>query len=236
MTPYMETRHEKSLKNKRYERKFVISELDYSEIEHIIKHNPSAFSELFYERRVNNIYLDSVNLENYHDNVAGNSERIKIRIRWYGKIFGSIRKPVLEIKTKCNELGEKISFPLVTFTLDENFSLNLLKKVFLESNLPEWLIEKLKLCQPILLNSYKRKYFISADKKCRITLDKNLIFFRIGNKNNSFKEKINKDEIYVLEVKFSLKNHDDVKKIFSYLPFRLIANSKYVSGINLLNY
>ena len=93
------------LKNFRYEKKFVINEMSLLEIEHLIKFSPQVFSEIFNERRVNNIYLDSLELENYYENIVGNSERIKIRIRWYGKTFGFVFKPVLEIKIKNNDLS-----------------------------------------------------------------------------------------------------------------------------------
>lgn len=218
----------------RYERKFVVSELKSYEIEHLIKHNPAMFSEIFYERRVNNIYLDSRDLKNYRENLAGISERIKIRIRWYGKIFGLIRKPVLELKIKKSELGKKLSYPLESFTLDKNFSLDLLQKIFLKSNLPQRLIEELKLLHPTLINSYKRKYFISADKKYRITLDKEQIFFRIKNRQNLFNEKITNKETCIIELKYLLKDYENAKNITEYFPFRLIANSKYIRGVDLL--
>ena len=63
----------------RYERKFIV-ELDAEEIEYLIKHHPFMFSEIFYKRNVNNIYLDSVDLQNYKENLAGDSERVKIRV------------------------------------------------------------------------------------------------------------------------------------------------------------
>jgi len=224
--------NEKELGSLRYEKKFVITELSSGEIEHLIKFSPAIFSEIFYERRVNNIYLDSIDYENYRDNLAGNADRIKIRIRWYGKIFDLVKNPVLELKIKNNELGRKISFPLKLFVLDKNFSLDLLQENFSKSNLPRWLIEKLKLYQFSLLDSYKRRYFISADKDLRITFDRDLIFFRIKNKNNSFKEKIINKENYILELKYLFKDYEKVK---DYFPFRIVANSKYVFGVNLLD-
>ncbi len=193
------------------------------------------FSEIFYERRVNNIYLDSIDLKNYKENLAGISQRIKIRIRWYGKVFGIIKNPVLELKIKNNELGKKLSFPLKSFILDKKFSAKLLQKVFLESNLPKWLIEELRLYSPSLLNSYKRKYFISADKKYRITLDRYQIFFRIKNGENFFREKIINKETYILELKYSSKDYGKTESITKYFPFRFTANSKYVCGIDLLD-
>ena len=128
--------------NLRYERKFVITELDFNEIKHIIRHHPSAFSEIFYERIINNIYLDSLDLENYFTHISGHSQRMKLRIRWYGETFGLIKKPILEIKMKNNELGKKSHFPLKSLILDKNFSFELLLDIFSQSKLPDWLFEK----------------------------------------------------------------------------------------------
>ena len=165
------------VENFRYEKKFVTSELFLYEVEHLIKHNPLVFSEMYNKRTVNNIYLDSIDYKNYREHIEGTSQRLKVRIRWYGETFGFIKNPVLELKIKNNELNKKLHFSLDPFVLDKSFSLDLLQKVFLNSKLPKWLIEKLRLFFPTLLNSYKRKYFVSADKKHRITLDWDMIFF-----------------------------------------------------------
>jgi SPX domain protein involved in polyphosphate accumulation len=218
----------------RYERKFAISEMSVREVENFIKHCPAIFSEIFYERTINNIYFDSPDFKNYNENLQGNSQRMKIRIRWYGEMFGLIHKPVLELKIKNNELGTKKSFLLKDFVLDKKISLDFLQEVFLKSNLPNWLIEELKISYPSLLNSYKRKYFISADKKYRITLDWDLIFFRINKGRNLFAEKVS-DEASVLEIKYSLKDSDSEAFIGQYFPFRMVAHSKYIKGIDLLD-
>ena len=94
----------------RYERKFLIRDLSVQEIETIIKLHPNFFSEIYYQRNVNNIYFDSLELESYQDNVTGSAQRVKTRIRWYGELFGLIEKPVLELKIKSGFLGRKESF------------------------------------------------------------------------------------------------------------------------------
>jgi len=225
-----------NFENARYERKFVISELNLNEIEKIIKLNPIMFLEIFHRRTINNIYFDSLAMKNYYDNLAGNSQRLKIRIRWYGKLFGLIKKPILELKIRNNEIGKKIIFPLKEFRLDKSLSKEFLQKeVFSKSNLPDWLREKLKLYQPFLLNSYKRKYFISANKKYRITLDNDLIFFEIKEKNNLFKYKIKRGDI-ILEIKYDREKDEKIRQITQHFPFRLAKSSKYVYGIDILKY
>ena len=224
-----------TMKKFRYERKFMISDLDFQLIEHLIKHNPAMFLEKFHERRVNNIYFDSVDFKNYHEKVSGISERIKIRIRWYGKTFSLIKEPVLEIKIKKEELNRKITFKLKSFTLDKNFSSDFLqKKVFEKSSLPGFFAEMLRVSRPVLLNSYERKYFQSVNKKYKITLDKNLSFFKLKNKNNRFNEKILDKDNQILEIKYPEDCDDKILEVTKHFPFRLTASSKYVYGVDLL--
>jgi len=221
----------------RYERKFVISEMSIHEVEQVIKLNPKMFFEIFDERKVNNIYLDSTDMGDYYNNTNGNPQRLKMRIRWYGELFGLIEKPVLEIKIKNNELGKKIHFPLKQLVLDNNFSFEYLhKEILLKSKLPKWLIEELKLRYPTLLDAYTRKYFCCIDKTHRITLDSDLIFFKIKNRNNTFNEKMIDRKNIILELKYEKKDDKKTANITKYFPFRLNKSSKYVTGLNLLNY
>ena len=107
----------------RYERKYFITEITGKDIDYIVKIHPAMFSEIFHERSVNNIYFDSPELNNYFDNIDGNMYRVKSRIRWYGRTFGVIEKPVLELKIKNGLLGRKVSYSLDTFKLDGHFNM-----------------------------------------------------------------------------------------------------------------
>jgi len=98
------------------------------------------------------------------------------------------------------------------------------------------LIEELKFYYPTIINSYKRKYFVSSDKKYRITIDWDQYFFRIGSLNNFFKEKVRDQMTCILEIKYSLEDEKSVSLITQHFPFRLIANSKYVKGIDALDF
>ena len=101
----------------RYERKFIINNLSSNQVESIIKLNPLAFSEVYHQRYVNNIYFDTPGFHFYHDNSDGNSQKTKVRIRWYNKLFGVIKNPVLEFKIKSGLVGKKVSFSLPLFEI-----------------------------------------------------------------------------------------------------------------------
>ncbi len=80
--------------NFRFERKFTIPDgFTIVAIEQFIKQNKALFREVFHIRQVNNIYFDTAAYNDYFDNVLGVSDRKKIRIRWYGDTFGTIKKP-----------------------------------------------------------------------------------------------------------------------------------------------
>ena len=119
----------------RFETKFSISNLAYDKIEYIIKTHPAIFNEIYYKRYVNNIYFDNLDLTSFKDNIEGVNERKKVRIRWYGDLFGLCKNPVLEIKYKKGFLGWKEKHLLPDFSLNLNKSFdyekiffNLLKK------------------------------------------------------------------------------------------------------------
>ena len=62
--------------------------------------NPYCFKEIFHRRSVNNIYFDDQNMSFYRQNVAGDANREKYRLRWYGDDFVKVSNPTFEIKKK----------------------------------------------------------------------------------------------------------------------------------------
>lgn len=219
----------------RYERKFVSSFMSRYEVESIIKLHPAMFSEIYHQRFVNNLYLDNPRFSSYFDNEDGVSERVKTRIRWYDDLFGTVTEPYLELKVKKEFLGGKLRFPLKSFCLDEDCSLQALQNVFDGSDLPGLLREQLKSMGFALINRYTRKYFESADHKFRITIDFDLEYFRINDFRNSFTERLTDRQKVILELKYDQADDDQARFITNQLPFRLTKSSKYAMGIQWLH-
>jgi len=218
----------------RYERKFIDENSGLAETEHKIKLNPAGFSEIYSSRFVNNIYFDTPDYRFYLDNISGKSERVKIRIRWYGDLFGEIYKPVLEFKIKKGYLGRKLHFSLTPFLLNEDFNFQSLFTVFEKSKLPGWVFEELTGLGPTLLNSYRRKYFLSFNKHFRITLDDRLKYTNIERNNNTFSVGgINNRDI-VVELKYDENKDNTAFNVSNHFSFRLSKNSKYVNGVEML--
>ena len=92
----------------RFERKFIIPYNKKNLLDYFLKIHPLNIKKLYDNRVINNIYLDDLNFKFFKDNIDGISDRIKIRIRWYGETFGEIKNSKLEFKIKQNTLGKKI--------------------------------------------------------------------------------------------------------------------------------
>src|SRR5687768_4988208 len=206
----------------RYERKYRAEETTLSEVLQTIKLHPASFRKAFPDRFINSIYLDTYELDYYNDNIAGISDRIKQRIRWYGVDLEQISNPVLEIKLKNNEVGYKRYAELPAFKPGQNFSYEKYMKQHL------WLATNNIV--PTVMIRYMRSYFLSFDKKIRITVDRDLAYYPVDQKLN-FNIQPYTDPTIILELKYPAdyyKNHDSFTQA---LPFRMTRNSKYVQAI-----
>lgn len=218
----------------RYERKFRVDQIARAEIENIVRLHPEGFSEAYPLRNVNNIYFDSFNLQTFVDNVDGIGNRTKFRIRWYGELFGAVAKPILEYKIKLNLVGTKFFYPIKPFRLEPGVTSQDLYAAVANSDMPEDCKQQIRQLRPILLNSYTRKYFVSADGHYRLTLDYDLSYYRIQEMNNTFLQHNVDRHTTVVELKYPCELDWDAHKISSLFPFRMTKNSKYVTGVQSL--
>jgi len=218
----------------RYERKFLITGYSHKDVEQMIKFHPACFSEIYHERTVNNIYFDTPGFGHYYDNVEGSQDRLKVRIRWYGELFGTVGQPVLEHKIKKGLLGKKDSYALRPFTLDGQFDQRQILNAISGSELPQQVRDELLSLRPALMNSYTRRYFMSADKNFRITIDHSLSYYRISYGSNTFTNKSIDHNATVLELKYDSALEQEAKEIGALFPFMMTKNSKYLTGMERL--
>ena len=218
------------LSDYRYERKFSLPGLSKQEIERIIKFLPGFFSEIFYERLINNIYLDTFNNTSYFDNINGLRDRKKVRIRWYGDLFGIIEKPILEFKMKKGLLGFKASYPLSEFTFNKDFEKKTIKNLVNFSDLKDIIKLELDTLEPTMVNRYKRKYFQSADKRIRITIDTEMTYYDVNMHYNSFLHNLIDQTGVIVEIKYNASDDGFVKSLLRSIPFRVSRSSKYING------
>ena len=218
----------------RYERKFFVCNMDRISVENIVLSHPAFFSEIFYERYINNIYFDSLDFNNFMDNIDGNMYRTKYRIRWYGDMLSEIARPILELKIKNGLVGTKESYQLNSFELAKGISVSKLKSVVSDSSIDSQVEFSLQEQIPVMHNRYKRKYFESSDKKFRITIDDEQSFHKLNAFNNTFLQVHKDSNNVIIELKYDVEYESEAFLITNKLPFRLTKSSKYSRGITLL--
>lgn len=218
----------------RYERKFAMQDLSRHELEAMVRLHPAAFSEIYHHRCVNNIYLDWLDCRAYLDAVEGARDRTKVRIRWYGELFTNVHQPVLEIKIKRGLVGTKRSFPLRPFSIGPGFEGRALAGLFADSELPPDVYEQLRSVTPVLANRYTRQYFRSADRRFRITIDWEMLFYRMQAGRNSFCHGWSDPNAVVLELKYNRCDDEVAPAVVRAFALRLTKSSKYVSGLEAL--
>lgn len=215
----------------RYERKFLVDQLDQHQVRAIVKRHPGMFIEPYPPRYVNNIYLDTLDMENYYDNVGGFMDRQKVRIRWYGELFGKIEKPLLEFKIKHGLAGNKIQYPFTPFIIGKGFSDAYFKKISRTADLPDHVKTYLRDVNIALLNCYYRWYFVTVDGKYRLTIDAKLTYHNANQLKNSFMHRQVDYNSIVVELKYQVEDENHAGKISAYFPFTVSKSSKYVMGI-----
>jgi len=224
-------REYKILENYRYERKFRPESLSVRQIENIVLGSAAFFRRIYHPRYVNNIYLDTPELDCFYDNTTGKSDRKKYRLRWYGNLKGHISGAVFEIKIKNAYRGTKLSFFLPDFELTENFSTVDCFQLLKNSDIPLEILDDVAGMEMKLLNSYKRTYFRDVTGNYRLTIDDDIKYFNIKDNFNLIKEFI-RDIDNVVEIKYDEEHNEYATHIISTLPFRMTRNSKYVEGIS----
>jgi len=220
-----------TIENLRYERKFYVEDLTAREVELIVKHHPAMFKEIYYERRVNSLYFDKFKFKHFTDSLDGESKRIKVRIRWYGDLFGSVKDPILEFKFKSNTLVGKLLYPISSFQMNEDISAETMRDILRDSSLPENIEHCLQELNPYIAISYSRKYFLSADGLYRITIDRDVNGYRMRHYHNNFSHQTKSSSHIILECKYDRDTEKDISSITNLFPFRMTKSSKYVDGM-----
>ncbi len=214
----------------RREIKFVANELFINDIHAWILASKLFLRKEFQDRTVNNIYYDTYNYDAYSDNLDGISRRTKLRYRWYGESIEPCDGS-LELKKRENAFGFKKNQKIKLLNINGcHRSLSMaLRKSVPDSWLP--LLDYYSV--PVILNRYRRSYFLSKCKKIRVTIDREHVVFdqRLSNKINITK-KANTVQYIIVEVKFHPDLTEYVSEKIADIPMRISRNSKYINSVN----
>lgn len=177
-----------------------------------------GFIQSFKPRRVNSIYFDDFDFSCLRDNIDGNPNRDKLRVRYYNSSFNSAK---IEIKHKRKSIGYKSVFKLNSEMLSEKMVINS-AKIWCKKNILTHLI-------PSAFVYYNRSYYQS--NWLRATVDLNINSGRIGSYGKSSSSMINYE---VLEFKYDVahdKKFRDFYKFLNKYTFRNTKSSKYSNAL-----
>ncbi|MEZ4703312.1 MAG: VTC domain-containing protein [Rhodothermales bacterium] len=216
----------------RYERKLVAEGLARPEIEAILRVNHGLFRPIYAGRHVNNIYLDDPTRSSYRQTVEGVMNRMKIRIRWYGPLFGRVAAPRLEFKIKHGLTGRKELIALPAFDFAAEWPPDWTDAI--AARLPEPYRLRLQWVEPALVNRYYRTYYLSADRRFRITVDTDLTFHGASPRGLDPLRRAVDTGRSIVEIKYAVEDAADADRIAGAFPFRISRYSKYANGLDFV--
>ena len=219
------------MRSARYEIKMTCDEVYLPDVRAWVNLHPAVFVEAYPPRQVNSLYFDTREAGCLTDNLVGISERTKLRFRWYGEDFSTVRG-ACELKCKLNQLGWKEHCPIpFTYDLTTTSWSALLDHMRgqVEGPFSVWLSY---LSQPTLITSYMREYYESMDHHVRVTIDYDLVSFeQITHLTPNLAIRTPAPDQVVVEVKADAALHRRVSDTLSSFPLQAGRNSKYVNGL-----
>lgn len=219
----------------RLEIKFAAYEVHLHKVLNWIEQHPAAFKVPYSNRKVNNVYFDTLNYSAYEQNQSGMSARTKVRYRWYGDSLVP-DAGTLEVKCKRNYFGWKLRLPCPDMKVDPADDWNKIRRNLLGQLPPEGRTWLDIYSDPILINRYSRRYFVSHDEKIRVTVDTNqAVWDQRFKPMPNFNRKANIPESLVIEVKFDRKDRDLASNIIQTIPVRVSRHSKYMNGLSAIS-
>ncbi|MEL0309825.1 MAG: VTC domain-containing protein, partial [Gammaproteobacteria bacterium] len=161
-----------------------------------------GFKQIHERRKITSIYFDDLYLNALRDNIDGNRERNKIRLRYYNDIISSA---FLEIKQKRGILGYKEKISLSSIGVSPLDLDQILEEV------SKWLKTELATeFNPVSKINYSREYF--QKRNCRLTIDTKLTSNRLSSsaKNLSFSP----TNYEVIEFKYKKEYDEEFRSLF----------------------
>ena len=212
----------------RYELKLTCDVEALGQARNWIRLHPEGFRTAYPPRVVNNIYLDTLELEALNANLSGVSGKQKLRIRWYGE---DTDRPTLELKYKQNWLGGKKRFRLpMSIELARSWSHIMADLV---ASVPlSWQFILQDTNQPTLINRYRREYYVTMDGDIRVTIDYGQeVFDQSFSSRPNLHYRLPTEDQLVIELKGDASQAERLQEACAEFPIRLSRNSKYASNL-----
>lgn len=198
-----------------------------------VKSHAMGFRVAYPARRVNNVYFDTIDLRALQENIAGISERCKVRYRWYG--HDELPGPgTLEFKNKRTALGWKDNFRIEESPYASGDNWRAFQRKLRHALPPAARVMFDEHGEVALINKYDRRYFESRDGRVRITLDSNQTMFdQMRSARPNITRRFNLPGVNILEVKCEDTDHEAAVRALADCPVRIARFSKYTAGSGL---
>jgi len=185
-------------------------------------------------RLVSSIYFDTASYASYEQSNSGMSERVKLRLRWYDNLRIAER-PILEFKHRVNAQGWKRQYKLKSMVLD-GVAWDLIRAQIASQVQDRNRLHIAALRFPILIASYYRHYFITVNRKIRLTVDTQLHFLdqRYRPRPNFTFDAVEGD-FAVVECKLDKTLDSSAAGLVKPLGLRWSRFSKYCFGLDALS-
>jgi hypothetical protein len=215
----------------RYETKFVLNEVEFSKVLRWL-HERGNFLKKYPERWVHGLYFDDDLFMSARDNLAGISDREKLRLRWYETSAGKYSKISLELKCKEGRLGSKkrVGLDVAGSEVMELPLTDIFRRIGYAgiSNNPVGPIGRNM--NPVLYVRYKRSYYESVEG-VRLTIDDQIRFSHahVGSAINKAMKILYPKRI--MELKFDPPLKSVVSQMFNASQLVQKRHSKYLAGL-----
>lgn len=175
MMPEVEETTSLSPPTQRFERKFFILPQNIGSAYTLLRQICRSDKE-YPEGKVNSLYFDTIDLDEYYKSESGDFNKDKVRIRWYGDVNENIgTTPVyLELKSRQGFASSKQRIQLIVpsyLLKPENLGKGIVDKTRLIDTLAGFKHFPDKPMRPIIKISYYRYRFNEMFTRTRVSLD-----------------------------------------------------------------
>ncbi|HEX6882632.1 MAG TPA: polyphosphate polymerase domain-containing protein [Planctomycetota bacterium] len=211
----------------RHELKFACEDEAYPRLRMALRLARSGVRPLHPPRVVQSLYLDTSHGRALAENLAGVSEREKLRLRWYGAEDERVAG-ILERKCRENSLGWKESVRLAAPVLVRGAERRRLVAELARQAGGLW-AERLAGLEPAQWVRYRREYLTTADGRVRVTIDRELFCadqrLRARLSDTAPTPPL---RLLVLELKCAPEHLAEARELAASLPVTLGRCSKFV--------
>ncbi|MFK7741187.1 MAG: VTC domain-containing protein [Planctomycetota bacterium] len=217
------------MSKQRYEVKLVGSEHDHQQLLASLRLLPAALRHLHKSRIVQSIYFDTHEGRSVDENLAGISDRQKYRLRWYGSGDVGVRAQ-LECKIRSNGYGSKrvlaLADPVDVAGAWRHLFVTTVRRGLRAHQGASGVLDGREPAQWI---RYRRDYYATADKRLRITIDRDLVAAdQRTNVRLDDRRRTPLPRLLIVEIKAAVEFRADLENFVRDLPLRPGKCSKFV--------